>query len=52
MNFIAASLLIHSDEIMTFYLFETLLNDYKLKEVYLGNLEGVEKHFKIIDAII
>jgi hypothetical protein len=41
MNFIAASLLHHSNEVMAFYLFETILNDYKLKEVYLGNLEGV-----------
>ena len=41
MNFIAASLLIHSNEVMAFFLFETILNDFKLSEVYEGNLEGI-----------
>jgi hypothetical protein len=52
MNFIAASLLFHSNEVIAFYLFESILNDYKLKDIYLGNLEGIQKHFSIIEAII
>jgi len=34
MNFIAATLLYHSDETICFYLLQTLLSDYGLKEVY------------------
>lgn len=41
MNFIAASLLVHSNEVIAYYLFERLLKDYKLKEIYDGNLEGI-----------
>jgi len=30
MNFIGACLLLHSDEVLTYYLLETILNDYEL----------------------
>lgn len=34
MNFIAASLLLHSDAVIAFGLLEIMLDDYELKEVY------------------
>jgi len=52
MNFIAASLLYHSDEISAFGLFESLLDEYELKHVYMSDLAGLYKHSKIIDALI
>jgi hypothetical protein len=52
MNFLSASLLIHSDEIISFYLLETLLSDYELKDVYMSGFEGLYKHCKIIDALL
>lgn len=52
MNFLGACLLLHSDEVITFYLLETLLSDYELKEVYMNNFEGLYKHCKIVDALL
>jgi hypothetical protein len=44
MNFIGAALLYHSDEVVSHYLFERLLKDYGLIDVYSDNLGGVDKH--------
>lgn len=52
MNFIAATLLYHSDEYIAFGLFEILLIDYDLQDVYMNGLSGLYKHSKIIDALI
>lgn len=52
MNYIAAILLIHSDEVIAFQLLEHLLNDYQLSDVYINDLEGLHKHCRIIDALI
>ena len=52
MNFIAAILLLHSDAVIAFGLFEILLDEYDLKEVYSGELTGFYKHCKILGALI
>lgn len=52
MNFLSACLLLHSDEIITFYLLETLLSEYELKDVYMSGFEGLYKHCKIVDALL
>ena len=52
MNFIAACLLYHSDEIIAFGLFDALLNDYGLREVYTSELVGLFKHARIMEAIL
>lgn len=52
MNFIAASLLLHSDEVIAFTLFEYLLNECKLRDVYVRDLEGLYRHCKIIEVVL
>eukprot|EP00347_Sterkiella_histriomuscorum_P006456 403352707 len=52
MNFLSACLLLHSDEVIAFYLLETLLSDYELKDVYMSGFEGLYKHCKIVDALL
>lgn len=52
MNFLSACLLYHSDEILAFYMLETFLSDYDLKDVYLSSFEGLYKHCKIIEALM
>jgi hypothetical protein len=52
MNFIAASLLLHSDAIIAFGLLEIMLDDFELKEVYTDQLIGLYKHCKILDSLI
>ena len=44
MNFIAATLLFHSDEYIAFGLFESLLIEFELQEVYMNDLKGLYKH--------
>ena len=52
MNFIAASLLYHSDPIIAFGIFEIILTDYELRDVYLDDLSGFYKHCKILDLLM
>ncbi|CDW91372.1 tbc domain containing protein [Stylonychia lemnae] len=52
MNFIGACLLLHSDEVLTFYLIETLLKEYELNQVYGQEFLGLIKHFKIMEGLI
>lgn len=52
MNFIGACLLLHSDEIIAFYLLETLLVEYQLQEVYINEFQGLYRHCKVIENLI
>jgi Rab-GTPase-TBC domain len=52
MNNIAASILYHSDEVITFELVIRLLNDYHLKEVHMNKLPGLYLHCDIIQLIV
>ena len=44
MNFIAGSILFHCNEVMTFWLFVTLIEDYDLHEIFKPELPGLFKH--------
>ena len=52
MNFIGACLLLHSDETVAFYLLESLLVDFELREVDHGEFVGLYRHCKMIDALM
>ena len=52
MNYIAASLLYHSDEVIAFALLVHLLNDYHLKEVHMSDLHGFYEHNHIIEYLL
>ena len=52
MNYIAASLLYHSDEVIAFSLLVHLLNDYHLKEVHMSDLHGFYEHSQIIEYLL
>lgn len=44
MNFIVASLLYHSNEVMAFWLFASLIEDCELRDIYMTGLPGLFKH--------
>jgi hypothetical protein len=44
MNFIVASLLYHSNEVMAFWLFASLIEDCELRDIYMPGLPGLFKH--------
>ena len=46
MNFIAASLLFHANEIVTFGCMGVLLDQFGMREVYQQGMNGYEKHLK------
>lgn len=52
MNFIGACLLFHSNDVIAFHLFDYLLNELRLKDVYGKDLEGLYRHCKIIEALM
>ena len=52
MNFIAGSLLYHASEEIAFWLFVSLLDDYELRELYLPDMPGLNKHCQILDFIL
>ena len=52
MNFIVGSLLYHCNEVMTFWLFVSLIEDCELRDIYLPGLPGLNKHSQIIEMLI
>eukprot|EP00347_Sterkiella_histriomuscorum_P000966 403373845 len=52
MNFIVASLLFHANEVMSFWLFVSLIEDCELRDIYMHGLPGLFKHSQIIDMLI
>ncbi|CAG9315019.1 unnamed protein product [Blepharisma stoltei] len=52
MNFIAATLLWHSNEIDAFWLFVGLTEDYDLRESFLTGFPGLAKHCHILDFLM
>lgn len=52
MNFIVASLLYHANEVMSFWLFVSLIEDCELRDIYMHGLPGLFKHSQIIDMLI
>lgn len=52
MNFIVASIIYHANEVMSFWLFITLIEDCELRDIYTHGLPGLFKHSQIIDMLI
>ena len=52
MNFIAGALLYHCPEEIAFWIFVSLMDYYKIKELYSPGLPGLYKYSYIIDSLI
>jgi hypothetical protein len=52
MNFIVGSLLYHCSEVMTFWLFVSLIEDCELRDIYSKGLPGLYKHSESINMMI
>jgi len=52
MNFIAASLLFHADEYVTFWILVMIFEIFEMRDIYLPRLPGLSKHCQIIDMLI
>jgi len=44
MNFIAAAILWHANEVDAFWIFVRMMEDYELRDNYLPKLPGLDKH--------
>ncbi len=44
MNFIVGSLLFHTNEVMAFWLFVSLIEDCEMRDIYVHGLPGLFKH--------
>jgi len=52
LNFIVASILYHSSEEITFWIFVALFDDFNLRDIYQKGIPGIYKHTQILDIII
>lgn len=52
MNYIVAALLLHCSEVIAFWLFVALIEDYELRDIYLPSLPGLFKHSQMIDILM
>ena len=52
MNFIVGALLLHSNEVMAFWLFVSLIEDCEMRDIYMNGLPGLYKHSLIINSLI
>ena len=52
MNFIMGTLFFHSCEVVAFWLFDILMKEYNLRDIYSGALIGLQMHSKIIDKLV
>jgi len=52
MNFIAASLLYHCDEVSAFWILNFILNDLNMNEIYQVGMNGFLNHLKIFEEFI
>lgn len=52
MNYIAATLLWHSNEVDAFWLFVVLIEDYELRDNFSEGFPGLNKHYHAIDFLI
>jgi hypothetical protein len=52
MNFVVAALLLHCSEVIAFWLFVSLIEDYEMRDIYLPKLPGLFKHSQMIDILI
>jgi hypothetical protein len=52
MNYIGGALLIHCDEVVTFWLLTTLFESYEVREVFDNNLLGSIEKLSYLDELI
>lgn len=52
MNFIAAALLFHASEELAFWLLVSLLEDYEVRDLYLPDMPGLDKHSQILYLLL
>ena len=52
MNYIAGSLLFHTDEVLGFEIGLRALNDYHLKEIHMPRLAGLYVHCDILNSLM
>ena len=52
MNFIVGALLYHANEVMTFWLFVSLIEDCEMRDIYMAGLPGLFKHSHIINSLV
>lgn len=52
MNFIVGSLLFHTNEVMAFWLFVSLIEDCEMRDIYVHGLPGLFKHSQIINILM
>lgn len=52
MNFIVGALLYHSNEVMAFWLFVSLIEDCEMRDIYMNGLPGLFKHSHIINSLV
>jgi len=52
MNFIGGAMLIHCDEVITFWLLVTLFEKYEVREVFTNNLQGSLDHMRTLDTLV
>lgn len=52
MNFIAAALIIHCEESVTFWLCTGLLEEYEIRDVYSSEFSGMYKHINVFSTLL
>ena len=52
MNYFAASILYHTDEVIAFELTIRALNDYHLKEIHMPRLPGLYFHCDVLSILV
>ena len=52
MNYIAATLLWHANEVDAFWLFVVLIEDFELRDNFISGLSGLNKHYHALDFLI
>jgi len=52
MNFLAAAILFHASEEITFWLLVSLLEDYEVRDLYLPEMPGLNKHAQILSILL
>eukprot|EP01017_Pseudomicrothorax_dubius_P025059 TRINITY_DN2672_c0_g1_i10.p1 TRINITY_DN2672_c0_g1~~TRINITY_DN2672_c0_g1_i10.p1 ORF type:complete len:455 (+),score=55.26 TRINITY_DN2672_c0_g1_i10:268-1632(+) len=52
MNFLAGSLLYHSEEFVAFWLLVMIIEKFELRDIYLPELPGLSKHMQIMEVLL
>jgi Rab GTPase-activating protein 1 len=52
MNYIGAAMLVHSDEVVTFWLLVTLFEKYEVRDVFANGLAGSAFYMRKLERLI